>query len=149
MNGMPQAGRVGATLVRSTTGATKRPACMQFPYAKEPIPAAPGCKTGRLWCGNAATGIPNLSDFGTEHHGSANRNTCAKCPTTGALCFYIPSHFLNKCFVVSLLIAAMDVVSGMPFGQERTQFCELPQPSMPPSSISASRRSAAFISPVG
>ena len=47
----------------------------------------------------------------------------------------MPSHFLNKCFVVSSFIAAIEVVSGMPFGQERTQFCEFPQPSMPPSSI--------------
>jgi len=62
---------------------------------------------------------------------------------------YMLSHFLNICFVVSLLIAAIDVVSGMPFGQARTQFCELPQPSMPPSSISVSSRSSLFISPVG
>src|SRR5690348_13716043 len=60
------------------------------------------------------------------------------------------SQRLNICLVVSRLIAAIDVVSGMPFGQERTQFCELPQPSMPlSSSMSASRRSCAFISPVG
>ena len=50
---------------------------------------------------------------------------------------------------LSLFIAAIEVVSGMPFGQACTQFCELPQPSMPPSSISASRRSSLFISPVG
>ncbi len=60
---------------------------------------------------------------------------------TGVFDHYRLNHFLNKCFVVSLFIAAIEVVSGMPFGQERTQFCELPQPSMPPSSISASRRS--------
>src|SRR5690606_6357181 len=43
----------------------------------------------------------------------------------------------------------MDVVSGMPFGQERTQFCELPHPSMPPSAMRASSRSWACIAPVG
>lgn len=45
--------------------------------------------------------------------------------------------------------AAIDVVSGMPFGQDCTQFCEFPQFANPPSPMIASRRSALCIAPVG
>ncbi len=46
-------------------------------------------------------------------------------------------------------ISAIDVVSGIDLGQARTQFCALPHSSRPPSPMSASRRSAASMPPVG
>src|SRR5699024_11995652 len=46
-------------------------------------------------------------------------------------------------------MAAMEVVNGIPFGHTSTQFCELPQPDIPPSSINPSNLSLLFISPVG
>ena len=50
---------------------------------------------------------------------------------------------------VARFIAAMDVVSGIPFGHTSTQFCEFPHPEIPPSSIKAASRSSLFIAPVG
>src|SRR6202521_217341 len=62
---------------------------------------------------------------------------------------YVANSFLMPYRVVSRYISAIAVVKGINFGHARTQFCALPQSSMPPSAIRASRRSAAFIAPVG
>src|SRR5699024_12565 len=61
----------------------------------------------------------------------------------------LPKRFLNDCTTVALFIAAIEVVSGIPFGQTCTQFCALPHPVIPPVSINPSKRSLLFISPVG
>ena len=47
------------------------------------------------------------------------------------------------------LARAMEVVRGISLGQTATQFCELPQRCRPPGALKASRRSSAFILPVG
>src|SRR5699024_9813707 len=61
----------------------------------------------------------------------------------------LPKKDLNMWNVVSLCIAAMDVVSGIPCGQASTQFCAIPHSATPPTPIRASRRSSLFMLPVG
>lgn len=61
----------------------------------------------------------------------------------------LESHLRKRNLVASRFIAAIDVVSGIPFGQDCTQFCEFPHSCNPPSPRRASSRSSLFMAPVG
>src|SRR5690606_39656142 len=61
----------------------------------------------------------------------------------------LDNHLRKRNLVASRFIAAIDVVSGIPFGQTCTQFCEFPHSCSPPSPKRASRRSSLFMAPVG
>lgn len=62
---------------------------------------------------------------------------------------YLRSQPKSICFVACRETTAIESTSGISFGHTSTQFCALPQSATPPSTIRASRRSAACIFPLG
>src|SRR5207245_37045 len=81
-----------------------------------------------------------------EHEGMSDLPSCSTISIFRYQCLSQPKRPSQ---VVCRLTSAIDSVSGICFGQARTQFCAFPQSCTPPSSIITSRRSLLFIEPVG
>src|SRR6266404_3102622 len=62
---------------------------------------------------------------------------------------YLLKKSVTACFITSRSTSEIDRVSGMSLGHISTQFCEYPHSWMPPSPISACKRSCLIIFPVG